>query len=480
MTSFNRSNGPLATAFFGSLLLSLIALHFNPILPRDSIFYLDIASALVTEESSTATEYYAWPWISVAIAAAHSLTGLTVTNIGLLLALLLMAGTCTILTRASQLLNPDSGWWACLVSLSIPAFNSYRDSILRDPGQWFAAALVMLALALWHRSKQWRHLLLALTAIFIGLFFRLEAIFMLAPLALAVSWQLRSLLWKRRVLILSSFFALAAVSIFILLTSAAMDNSRVQYYFKLLNPGIITEEFSKSTTAFSESVLEKYSHDDAGTILVFGFIGLILTKALLLNGPFLILIPFLATSLAKLRDHPLRIFIISASACYLLILLVFTLQKNYMTNRYVALLHVFLTPLLAASAVQLYRTHRKLALLLIFLSVLTGLSNVISLSDKRTHYLAAGDWIKRNIPEDAHTYYSDGRVSYYAGRRYLPPPYDGSAAVQKLSPRYEFFVIDNLKGNTTAQRLIEEGKLQIIAEFDNGKRRHLSILRRTQ
>src|SRR5690606_2610077 len=70
MTSFNRSNGPLATAFFGSLLLSLIALHFNPILPRDSIFYLDIASALVTEESSTATEYYSCPWISVAIAAA--------------------------------------------------------------------------------------------------------------------------------------------------------------------------------------------------------------------------------------------------------------------------------------------------------------------------------------------------------------------------------------------------------------------------
>jgi hypothetical protein len=34
---------PATTAFIGSILLSLIALHFNPILGRDSAFYLSLA-----------------------------------------------------------------------------------------------------------------------------------------------------------------------------------------------------------------------------------------------------------------------------------------------------------------------------------------------------------------------------------------------------------------------------------------------------
>lgn len=480
MSFFKRSTAPLAISFFGSLILSIVALYFNPVLARDSIFYLDISSRLVDEGFSNAVQHYGWPWMSVIVAAIHSMTGLSIIYTGLIITALLMATTCAALTRASQLLNPASAWWACLISLSIPAFNSYRDSVLREPGLWLSAALVMLSLALWHQKKQYRHLILGLIYIFIGSLFRLEAVFLLIPLATAVFWQLRSSLWEKRNSVIIILFVSIASFAALALAMTEFDNSRVQYYAELLNPEKITEQLSHNASVLSSTVLEKYSRKDAGAILIYGFSGLIITKFLFLSGPFLLVIMLVPSSFLKKAKHPLFAFVVTAFACYFIVLLVFSMQHSFIINRYIALLHVLITPLLASGALCLNRRYENLAALVVVASMLTGLSNVVSFSDKRTHYFSAGDWIKNNIPEDVHTYYSDGRVSFYANRRYLPPPYDGNTVMQQHFSSYDFFVIDNLIENTAAQQLIEEGKLEQMVKFDNGKRRHLFILRRIQ
>lgn len=476
----SKTQAPLITAFVGSLLLSLIALYFNPILARDSILYLDIANNFSVHGYDNPTGRFNWPWISVFISGLHQLTGLSTINAGLLLMLVLMACTCTLLTRTSQLIDEDSAWWACLISLSIPAFNNYRDSILREPGQWLAAALVMLSLILWQQQNRWRHLLLALAAIATGILFRLEAVFMLLPLAIALVWQLRSSLFNRRGLIL-----IAAAAFLLMLTgsliafSGLVDNTRVTYYASLLNPGVITDTLDANARVLVDGVLEKYSHDDAATILVLGFSGLIVMKALLMNGPFLMVLALSPSSIFKRPGNALEVFIFSAALCYLLILLIFSLQHSFMIDRYVSLLHVLATPLLAAGAVKLQQRYHKLGKLLIVLAIVTGLANVVSLSDKRTHYLDAGQWIQSNIPAEARTYYSDGRVSFYAGRHYAQPLYDEEVAMQRHFSRYDYFVIDNLKDHPKTQQLLSEGTLELLAEFDNGKRRHLSVLRKT-
>lgn len=476
----NQTQQQLIATFIGSLLLSALAYYFNPILARDSTLYIDIANNFAAHGYANPTERFDWLWMSVLISIVHQLSGLSTINTALLLMALLMAVTCTLLTRTSQLLTPASGWWACLISLSIPAFNSYRDNILREPGQWFAAALTMLAVILWQEKKQWRYLLLAIAAVITGSLFRLEAIFLLAPLVITFLWQLRANLLSKQGLIFIAITTLAvAFAASIVIASGLLDSSRAAYYINLLDPALFTTNLEANANSFAEATLKKYSHDDAAKILVIGFLGLIMLKAILMNGPFIAALALSPSSLLKRPANPLELFVVIGILCYLMILLVFAVQHRFMIDRYIAMLHILATPLLAASTVKVKKIYPKLAKLVVLFAVLSGLDNVISLSDKRTHYLDAGPWIQDNIPAEARSYYSDGRVSFYAGRTYVSPRHDESIAISTYSHDYDYFIIDNLHENTAAQEALANGSLELLAEFDNGARRHLAILKKS-
>jgi hypothetical protein len=471
---------PAICALSGSLLLSLIAIYFNPILARDSTLYVDIAGAFVSEGFANPTGRFDWPWLAVMIAVIHNVTGFTLIVSGHLLMATLMAGTCALLTRATQLLNPAAAWWGCLASLSLPAFNAYRDSILREPGFWMFSALSLLAVGLWakHPGRDWRYLALTALSIIAAMLFRLEAVFLFGALTLTVMYGYVSSSSRRKI-----FWLLGACGLLLLLFVVtysmifdAIQNERVNYYLQLLNPGAVLTRLEASASVLAENILQKYSHDDATLILIFGFTGVILWNSAKLLGPYVITLAFAGRGLIERPVTSMSVFVLCAIGLYLLVLLIFFTQQGFMIDRYTALIHILAMPLIALSAWQFSERYPIAGKILAAIAILVALSNVVSLSDKRTHYFPAAEWIERNIPVDSRTYYADGRISFYAGRGYQISGQNEKDALGAQFGNYDYFVLESAHDSELLKLRIEADELKLLARFSNGGRRQLIIL----
>ena len=134
---------PVVLAFAGSLLLHLVAISGTVIVNRDAALYLHIARQVVELGPGAAQAHFDWPWFSLLIAGTHVLLGLPFETAAYLWCVLFMGGTCALLVAICQRYVAGSGYWACLVVLSIPACNQLRDDILREFGFWFFCVLAL-------------------------------------------------------------------------------------------------------------------------------------------------------------------------------------------------------------------------------------------------------------------------------------------------------------------------------------------------
>lgn len=471
---------PALCAVIGSLALTLLSIYFNPILARDSALYVDIASTFASEGFANPTKRFDWPWLPVIIALIHKGTGLTLISSGHLLMAVLMAGTCALLTRATQLLNPAAAWWGCLVSLSLPAFNGYRDTILREPGFWMFTALSMLAVGLWSQQTRMRpgYLALAVCSIIAAMCFRLEAAFLFGALGLAAAYQYAPFIRRHKgaLLLSAGLLLLLIVGVSYLVTPHLSEGSRIYEYVQLLNPSALTSRLDSSAALLAEHVLQEFSHDDAGLILVFGFFGAILFNSLKLLGPFIITLVIAGRGLLKRPVGSISVYALSGVGLYFLVLMIFFIQQRFMIDRYTVLFHVLAAPLIALSAWQFQRRSPVSGQILAAVTILLALSNVISLSDKRIHYIPAGEWINQHLPADSPTYYADGRISFYAQRQYQPPSISEEQALGPQFSHYDYFLMESDEVGPLIKERLQTGQLELLAEFSNGGRRQLIIL----
>lgn len=476
-----RLYSPALCAFIASLLLSFIALYFNPILGRDSARYIDVASIFATQGFANPTKHFDWPWLSLVIALIHKGTGLTIIGSGHLLMAFLMAGTCALLTRSTQLLNPAAAWWGCLASLSLPAFNVYREAILREPGFWMFTALSMLAVGLWSKQtrRRWGYLALAVCSIMAAMCFRLEAAFLFGALSFVVIYQhAKSFRPQTNLLLLCAclFLLLLMSAVVYFVTHDGLQSIRVNYYLQLLNPNTVTAQLNASAAALTDHVLRKYSHEDAELVLLLGFLGVIVLNSLKLLGPYIITLAIAGRGLLKQPLEGMTVFALSGAGLYLLVLMIFFIQQSFMIDRYTAALHILTLPLIALSAWQFKQRFPVAGKILAAFAILLALSNVISLSDKRTHYLPAAEWIDRHLPADSRTYYSDGRISFYAGRHYQSPPIDENQALGSHFDNYDYFILESAQDSPLLEQHLQTGQLKVLAKFSNGVHRQLIIL----
>jgi hypothetical protein len=82
----------------------------------------------------------------VAISYFTKFTGLGYEDSAYALCALFIAGACATLVRITRRQFDDhAAWCACLVALAIPAFNGYREFLIREFGFWFFCLLAILA-----------------------------------------------------------------------------------------------------------------------------------------------------------------------------------------------------------------------------------------------------------------------------------------------------------------------------------------------
>src|SRR5690606_22422417 len=186
---------PVWLTFLASLALSLVAILGVAPVGKDAAFYLDIARQVSEQGAGAAQDRFNWPWFVLLLAGSHKYLGLPLEWAAYLWCVFFLAGTCALLVDVVRRRAPQAVWWAVLVVLAMPAFNEFRNDILREFGFWFFSALALWLALNWAERGGWWRALVIFPAILGAVLFRLEAVLLLPALAL---WQLPGLFFRER------------------------------------------------------------------------------------------------------------------------------------------------------------------------------------------------------------------------------------------------------------------------------------------
>lgn len=442
--SWHKYLTPQRTTIAGSLLLSLIAYLGVVTISKDGAFYVDIARTIVEQGVVAGAERFNWLGFPLFLAGLHQITSLPIEGLAYGVCALFMAGSCALLVDLVAQHKPQAAWWALLVVLAMPAFNTFRGDIIREHGFWFFSVLAFWLAARWHvRGGLW---LAAAVHASVGLavIFRLEALVLEVALALWLFPNVISRSGWRKLLQFFCLPLLAALGVLLLLGgSDILSQERVQYFIKMLDPLQIQRDYQALSQGFAESLKYEFAQDDAGKIVLMGAIGLILFSFVKLLGPFAV--PLLTSAGREESMQGLRFAkpLVYASGLYGIVLLLFFFHQQFLNSRYVSFLHLLAVPLMTFAVYGFAGRYPKWAKALSAVAVLVMLDNVVSLGAKKTHYIEAGRWLSEHYQKTDAVFYDDPRVGYYAGWGY---PEGQKETVLELQSdqieRYQLFIVE--------------------------------------
>ena len=465
---------PVFLTFFFSVILSLIAIFGTVTIGKDGAFYIDIARSISNNGLSVAFERFSWPWYSILIAFIHDATGFNHEFIAYFATILFMAGTCSLTVSMVKRRSPETVYWAMLLVLSVPVFNNFRAEIIRETGFWFFIVLAVW-LVLFDRKIDFLRGLYIQLAITAAALFRLEALFLIPAIFIYFLFRRSSASEQNRFVALFKcfygFFFLFLLGFFAVLSTDFLAQPRVAQNLYLINPYNIYKSFVFVSDSFAQAVLLKWSHSDATIIVFFGFLAALVLRIISYAGiASLVLLDKngrkgLIEGAKKYKLHLIAIIL------YFIVLLIFFFQVKFINSRYSALLLILSVPILAVAVHGCKLKWPKLTNLFVFLSLLLMLSNVISTSTKKTHYLEAANWVQKNTKITDRIYYEDSRVAYYADRGYPSMPLVTEVMKNKnYIDSYDYFVIESDLKNNFFLQWMEENNLIIAAEKSNGKK----------
>lgn len=471
---------PATLAFVGSLLLSGIAVSGALIVGRDGALYLDTAQQAVDHGPRAAFLAFDWPWFSLLLAATHRLSALPLEWAAHLWCALFLAATCALLVGVSQRFAAGSGYWACLIVLSVPAYNHLRGDIIREFGFWFFCLLALSLAVAWREHGGWRRALLVQMAIAAASLFRLEAVLLAPALLLCLLGDLSRREGWLSLLQLAALplVGLAVAGLTLWLDADVAAQQRIAYYLTLLDPRNLLAGLDTMASRFAAAALEKYSTDDARQIVLFGVTAALLVKFLTLNGPLglPLLYPASWRSVAVYWSR-LRPFAWTA-LLYFAVLLLFFFQQRFTNSRYMSFLNLLAVPLLSLACLLFARRFPRLAKVLVAAALVVMLSNVISFGPRKTHYLEAASWLSQHTPAGEPVFYDDVRIAYYAGRGYPSMPVGrGDLMAAEQAAKFRYLVLNPKPDDPLYQSLIER-HWRVLARFANRKGDSIVILER--
>lgn len=458
---------PVWLAFFGSLLLSLIAVMGTATVGRDAALYIDVAQQVTEHGPNVAWASFDWPWFSLLLAATHSILRLPLELSAYLWCGLFFAGTSALMVDCVRQRSPDITRWACLVMLAMPAVNAFRNDIIRECGFWFFCTLALWLALRWQARGGWLRAAFIHMAIVAAALFRLEALLLIPALAL---WQLPSLWSSSRRLSFFQFSLLPILGLLVVSVTGVLMSARVVLYLDMIEPRGVFASFQMLCDQFANSLINKYSQDEAGRIIFFGILATMTITFVKLMGPFAV--PFILRrnwGVLGIYWRDYRPFAWVA-LLYLVVLVLFFIKQQFMNARYMSFLNLLFVPVLAMGLAAFAREFPRLGKGLVVLALLVMLSNVISTGAGKTHYIEAGRWMSSHVEPDAPTYFSDGRISYYAGRGYVLPVLTQEEAISPAhAGDYRYFVIEAKGDEPWLNEWLAAHKLRILEHFANRK-----------
>jgi hypothetical protein len=351
--------------------------------------------------------------------------------------------------------------------LAMPAVNAFRNDIIRECGFWFFCTLALWQALRWQALGGWIRAGLIHLAIVAAALFRLEALLLLPALGL---WQLPGLWRSGQRTRLLQFALLPAIGLLVASAFGFFMSARFLLYLDMIAPQGVYESFQMLSEQFGNSLINKYSQDEAGRIVFFGLLATMTITFVKLMGPFAA--PFiLRRNWGVLgvywRDY--RPFA-WAALLYLVVLMLFFIKQQFMNARYLSFLNLLFVPVLAMALAAFARQFPRWTKVLVVAALLVMLSNVISTGAGKTHYVAAGHWVSAHVEPDTSAWFEDGRISYYAGRGYVLPTLTREQAMSpERADEYRYFLIEGKGDEPWLGEWLVAHKMRIIERFANRK-----------
>jgi hypothetical protein len=463
---------PVAAGFLASLLLSLIAVLSNPILNRDGMLYVVAARNLI-EMGVGSTADFDWSFYPLLIAGVGRVTGLDLEFVAHSLNALFIAGACALMIDLVRRRAPELAWVTCLVVLAMPAYNGYRDFVIREFGYWFFCTLSFWLAMRWEdRSFRWQDALGCQAALLGAVLFRLEAtVFFPALLMWQVFSAPRGSKLRRSFMITWLPLTMGAVLLVLLTSGKVVLPGRVLSYASAANFLEIKAGFQQAADALGAN-LPIFSRGESGFILLTGLLAFIPAKFTHMLGVFVLPMGY-SLAVQPLRTVLGRWSLLSwAFFFYLLTLAAFIVHQLFVSARYVSMLNLLAVPYVAAGFITLMARFPKLKKTFVAIALITMLSNVASLSPGKKAYIKdAGQWLAQNTPNRERVYVSDSVVAFYAGWPYKHGIIDTcDPDCLKLAVEgneFDIVVLSQSRKSSAVTDWVETNHLRVVRRFAN-------------
>ena len=479
MTSYPLSKrySAVQVAFFGSLLLSLLALLNNSVINRDGIVYVETARIFLQDGLPATFKSFNWPFLSILMALVSRLTGMGLEQAGHVLNALFMAGTCALIVASAERRMPEAAWAVCLVVLTLPAYNQYRDEILREYGCWFFMTLSFWFALEWAESPRWRNAFAVQLALAAAVLFRPEAIVFFAIFPL---WQLFSTAKgeKWRCAFTIGFLPLLGFSVLLVLFFSGKLDSGHRLYGELSRMSLT--RFDAKAQALSAALIP-YARDQARIVLFLGSIAMTPLKFVRQLGIFIVPLLYLFRFTgfrSALSRMPLFAW---AFLAHLIVLSVFVVDMQFLAGRYVAVLSLLATPFIGLGCWQLTQHFPRWKNILLAFCILLMVSNVVSLNPGHNHFRQAGAWLAANTTESSGVYIEGSRTAYYAGWRTgttVHLPEDRSSLSAGQQKKYDLFVLEVPRRDKGIDAWLASNDLREVVRFRNARNDSVLIAKR--
>lgn len=419
----------LVLAALGSVLLSVWAIHSDPVINIDGIRYLAAAEEFALGNFGNAMEIYKWPFYSAIIGFVQWVSGVDITLAAHIVNTLFSVACVTSFLACVHALGADRKTLiiAALIILLFPSLNKFRSFIIRDIGfvSVYLWALYFYISAL-KTPSIWRYLAAA-GCMILATLFRIEGVAILLIMPLFLLYQkTNSKRWRCLWALLTGG---AAVGLFAGLSVWLFGQTAVN----LQRSGSLLDFFFDAMQHAAESLWFKIHTigTEVLTPLSEQFAPLVLTIAVLLIVAYepLRRLAFIYAGLAwyaikerlVLQDKALRKSFYMLFAIQLALLAIFTAINMFLQSRHtlaLVLTILLTTPFAINELTRRWKSRvgKRWVLPLIITALLALGLEGLDLKTNKLAVINSGEWIKNNIPANYRIYSNNPLLLHYADR----------------------------------------------------------------
>lgn len=412
-------------AVLASLLLSFIAIFFDDLINADGILYINLADAYLKGGLEHTAKLHKWPFYSIILAYIHQLTKISIEANAFFLNSLLFALLNDTLIRISHKILPNKKQLliAALFIICFQPINEYRDFIIRDTGYWAFISLSLYYFILYLETPTIKIATIWQLVTFIAVLFRVEGIIILLGLPLFLIATHKPMDSFKRILLLNYLFLISLPPIILMALNSfsshpafsKIDNA-LSFY---TNPENFLTQLNSSANIIKSQILNKYSEQYAGLILVSGLMVMLFYKLIkALNLGYIILYLISWRRQQPTNFNPAFGLLYYFFILNVLILSVFVLQRYFITTRYTVMALIcallLMLPVLCNYLEAAWTTKKRFILFFAGLILFYNLADSIIQSSSKRYIKNTAIWAAENLPQGSKILTDETTIQYYA------------------------------------------------------------------